>query len=133
MERRDCHGCFLNQKIKPPTKQKDKHQYYQDDNQAPGDTFSRLCGGMQEDGLAQSVSPTKGIYMLHALPADAHCTFFQCSEPDSFCGLANYNSAHQHRQYHRRKGTSFTASPNLSLNPVLPLSNDETQGNLTPA
>ena len=28
---------------------------------------------------------------------------------------------------HMEEGTSFTASPNLSLNPALPLSNDETQ------
>lgn len=28
---------------------------------------------------------------------------------------------------HMEQGTSFTASPNLSLNPALPLSNDETQ------
>ena len=32
---------------------------------------------------------------------------------------------------HTEAGTSFTASPNLSLNPALPLSNDETQGSLT--
>ena len=28
---------------------------------------------------------------------------------------------------HMEEGTSFTASPNLSLNPALPLSNDENQ------
>lgn len=140
MERRDL-PVLPKPEDETSNNQKDKHhQYYQDDNQAPGDTVP-ICVGEHRVCLSLGIcirSPTVStceharclFLVLSNVPT---CIPVKLIDTPSFLGvwasIIPFTSAYA--RTHMEAGTSVTASPNLSPNPALPLSNDETQGSLT--
>ena len=117
----------------------DEHQYYRDKNQSPGDTVP-ICVGEHRVCLSLGIcvrSPTistcehaRCIFLV--LSNVPPCISLKIRDNPSFLGvwasIILFTLAYAGT--HTEEGTSFTASPNLSLNPALPLSN-ETNDSLT--